>query len=133
MNSLPDAAEAQNRALSLAQVNSAAFLDFPLPGGMTLGQATRAEVMAGAEAYLATAKDASRKGEWLKADRGEDAQAREEDRRCDFQQRRSRKPELMNRIRPAITVWRLRATLPPPVEPGPQCARCPLLQRPGTH
>lgn len=41
------------------------LLDFPLPGGRRLGEATREEVMAGAQFYRGHADDMAHKARWL--------------------------------------------------------------------
>lgn len=60
-----DPAPANKRAMHLAQVTSSAFLDFRLPGGRRLGQATAEQVREGAAFYIGRADDAYRKGTWL--------------------------------------------------------------------
>ena len=66
VKSHPGAESLATRAGALAQVNSTLFLDFPLPGGLPLGRATREEVEEAARHYLDTARDATEKGRWLK-------------------------------------------------------------------
>lgn len=54
------------RIIQLASGNAASLMDFPLPGGKKLGDATRAEVSAAAEFYRRQAVDMSSKAVWLR-------------------------------------------------------------------
>lgn len=61
----PTTEAARGRILALAGGTAATLMDFPLPGGMRLAAATRADVTAAAEFYGKQSKDMSGKAKWL--------------------------------------------------------------------
>ena len=52
---------------ALARANSYTLLDFPLPGGMRLADATKGDVLAAVEVYRKQATDMGHKANWLDA------------------------------------------------------------------
>lgn len=54
-----------NRVQALIQSNREMLLDFPLPGGMALRDATKADVAAASDFYGNQASDMSHKARWL--------------------------------------------------------------------
>lgn len=61
------APKAKTSIVALANGLAASLMNFPLAGGVRLGDATREEVLAQAGMYAATAKDAGHKARWLEA------------------------------------------------------------------
>jgi hypothetical protein len=53
------------RVVALSRANVNVFLDFALPGGLSLSKATAEEVQQGASFYIERGTDAMRKGRWL--------------------------------------------------------------------
>jgi hypothetical protein len=60
----PSASSTRDRIGGLAA--GLTLMDFPLPGGIKVGDATRAEVMDASDSYLAQATDNAAKGRWLR-------------------------------------------------------------------
>jgi len=57
--------DSSERVVALAAGNLLSLMDFPLPGGKRLGDASRSEVSTAAEFYDRQAKDMAHKGRWL--------------------------------------------------------------------
>ncbi len=51
----------------MARANSYTLLDFPLPGGLRLADATKADLVEAAKVYRTQANDMARKANWLEA------------------------------------------------------------------
>jgi hypothetical protein len=65
--SQPTPVTGQQAISALAQATRSMLLNFPLPGGKALGDATRAEVETASREYLTNGKNMVVKGRWLAA------------------------------------------------------------------
>lgn len=61
----PPEAPANDRSAALQLMAAEMLSNFPLPGGMMLGDATRADIAKAAHFYETQAKDMAHKGRWL--------------------------------------------------------------------
>lgn len=61
-----DIARRRTQVEALASATAKSLLDFPLPGGKRLAEATREEVSVASEFYGAQARDMGRKSVWLR-------------------------------------------------------------------